>query len=320
MSFASPLALLCLLVLPVLVGWYLWQQSARRRAAEAFASERVRPSAVPHGPGWRRHAPMLAILVALGSLGVAAARPRIVRSVPVGRLSIMLATDVSGSMLATDVAPNRVTAAQRAADTFVTHVPSQVSVGVMEFNQTPTVLALPTRDRLAAINALGRLQTGGGTAIGNAIQQALTLLGGIHAPAGRGPSGAIILLSDGKSTSGSDPVVAAREARRRNIPVFTVALGTATGTITVPRARGTGGVVHKVPPDPQSLAQIAQAAGGRTFTAADAGRLSDVYKQLGSQLGHTRERREVTGYFAGAALLLLVLGSALTLHWFGRII
>jgi Ca-activated chloride channel family protein len=240
--------------------------------------------------------------------------------VAVGRLSIMLATDVSGSMRATDVAPNRVTAAQRAADAFVTGVPKSVSVGVMEFNANPVLLQPPTRDHLALYSALGHLQTGGGTSIGNAVQAALAVLGRQRVPAGRGPAAAIVLLSDGYSTTGADPVAAARQAGRLHIPVFTVSLGTAGGTIAVPTAHGTRTVVKHVPPDPGGLSQISRVSGGRAYTTGDAGRLSQIYRDLGSQLGHVTQRREVTAGFAGAGLALLALGSALSLAWFGRLI
>lgn len=320
MSFARPAILLALAVLPLLVAWYLLAQRARRRAVESFAAPRMAPSFAPHRPGWRRHAPLAVFLVALGVLVVAAARPRATRAVPVGRLSIMLATDVSGSMRATDVAPNRVTAAQRAADAFVNGIPGSVSVGVMEFNQNPVVLQQPTHDHLALFAALGHLQTGGGTAIGTALQTALGVLSRTRAPAGRGPSSAIVLLSDGYSTSGPDPQAAARQAGRLHVPIFTVALGTPGGTITVTEPRTGRTVTHRVPPDPQALGQLAKLSGGQAYTAADASRLSRVYRRLGSQLGHTRQRREITADVAGGGLALLLLGSVLSLAWFGRLI
>lgn len=320
MSFADPAILLALFAVPGLVFWYLGHQRRRARAADAFASPRLAASVAPRRPGWRRHVPMLAFLVAISALIVAAARPRTTQAVPVGRLSIMLATDVSGSMRATDISPNRVTAAQRAADTFVSGVPSSVNVGVMEFNENPLVLQLPTHDHLALFAALGRLRTGGGTSIGDAVQQALKVLSRVRAPAGRGPSAAIVLLSDGYSTSGVDPIAAARQAAQLHIPIFTVSLGTATGTITVPRSHGTGSVTRRVPPDPAALGRIARVSGGRAYTVAAADRLSQVYRQLGSQLGHVRQRREVTASVAGAGLALALLGSALSLAWFGRLI
>jgi len=320
MSFATPLALLGLLAIPALIAWYALQQRGRRRAAEAFAAPLMAASVTPNRPGWRRHVPMLVFLLSVAALLVATAHPRVTLSVAVKRLTTMLAIDVSGSMQATDVLPNRATAAQRAADVFVTEVPSQVSIGVMEFNQSPTVLALPTRERQAVFDALGRLQISGGTAIGSAIQESLAILHGSGDPPAGGSGAAIVLLSDGKATSGSSPVAAARQAARLHIPIFTVALGTATGTIPIPRRDGSGDANVPVPPDPRALAEIARASGGRAYTAADAGHLSEIYKQLGARLGHRRETRDLTPYLIGAGLALLLLGSAVSLGWFGRLI
>jgi Ca-activated chloride channel family protein len=320
MSFGSPPVLLALLVVPALVAWYVGQQRGRLQAAEAFVAAPLAPSLMPNRPRWRRHLPLLIFLVALTVLVLAAARPRASVSVPVGRLSIMLATDVSGSMTATDIAPNRVTAAQRAADTFVSQIPSLVNVGVMEFNENPLLLQSPTRDHLALYAALGRLQTGGGTSIGNAVSEGVTVLSRDRPPASQRPTRAIVLLSDGYSTTGADPVAAARQAGRLHIPIFTVSLGTPGGTIAVPRAHGGGSVTKRVPPDPQKLGEIAQLSGGQAYAVRDANRLSQVYRQLGSRLAHVHEKREITVWFAGAAIAMLLLGGALSLRWFGKFI
>ncbi len=327
MTFASPYVLLALLALPVLVAGYLVAQRGRGRAAQAFSAPAMAASVTPHRPGPRRHVPVSLFLAAVATLVVAAARPRANVSVDVARLSIMLATDVSGSMRATDISPDRVTAAQAAADAFVTSTPGAVKVGVMQFNQHPLVLAQPTQDHLALYTALGRLRTGGGTAIGSALQEALSALAPTAAPTASSsganssaPTRAIVLLSDGYSTSGPDPLAAARESGRLHVPIFTVSLGTPGGTITVSGAHGRGKVTRHVPPDPQALGRIALLSGGHPYAVADAARLKDVYRQLGSQLAHASRRREVTAYFVGAGLLLLVVGSALSLHWFGRLI
>jgi Ca-activated chloride channel family protein len=321
MSFAAPLVLLALLAVPALIAGYVAQQRGRQRAVGAFTAPHLAPSVTPHRPGWRRHAPMLVFVLAVAALIVAAARPRTTVAVPDERASILLVTDVSGSMQANDVAPTRLVAARRAAQRFVDGVPRAVNIGVMAFNQTPQVLQSPTRDRDAVVAGLARLRSSGGTATGVAIRQAVQVLGRARGVRGRHPPAAIVLLSDGASTRGVSPVQAAREAGRARIPVYTVALGTPQGTIVVPRPGGRPGTeVHPVPPDPQSLAQVAGASGGRAYAAADASRLSLVYQRLGSQLGRRDERREITAGVAGGGLALLLLGTALSLRWFGRLI
>lgn len=319
MSFAEPLVLLGLLALPLLALWYLQQQRARRAAAAAFATPALQPSVAPRRPRWRRHLPMLAFALALALLVLAAARPQRTVAVPVERAAIMLATDVSGSMLATDVAPNRLVAAKRAARAFVEEVPRGVGIGVLAFNDEATVLQSPTRDRLDVRAAIDRLAVSGGTATGDAILSALTALRNLPREGERRPPAAIVLISDGTSTHGSDPLAAAREARRLRVPIHTVALGTEQGTIEVPGRRGEPRVVQ-VPPDPESLAAIARITGGETFSAETTSGLSAVYEQLGSQLGTRAEQRQATTAFAAGGLLLLLAGSALTLRWFGRLI
>jgi Ca-activated chloride channel family protein len=321
-SFASPYVLLLLLALPVLVGLYAGEQQRRRRAAEAFAVQRMQPSVAPRRPRWRRHLPMLAFLFAMVVLIAAAARPERTVATPIERASIMLATDVSGSMTATDVQPNRLVAAKQAARAFLEKVPARVNVGVMAFNQTPTVLASPTTDRNAARDAIAQMKPSGGTASGEAIATAVTALrASPKTQAGakqQAAPAAIVLLSDGKSTSGRSAVQAAQAAGTAGIRVYTVALGTDSGTITVPR-KGGGTQTQPVPPDPQALAQIAQASGGTTFTASTTEGLSQVYEKLGSQLAHKNTKKEITAEFAGGGLALLLLGGVMSLGWFGRL-
>jgi Ca-activated chloride channel family protein len=321
MSFASPLVLLALLVLPLLVVWYVRAQGDRRRAASAFATPALLASVAPRRPGWRRHAPMIAFALAIAILVVAAAKPQRTVAVPVERAAIMLVTDVSGSMQATDVKPSRLVAARRAARQFVDDVPAGVNVGVLAFNGRPRVLQSPTPERQDVHAALARLTPSGGTATGDAITAALRSL---RTPAGRGrrpPPSAIVLLSDGASTKGRDPVQAAQEARRSKIPVYTVALGTPAGTIRIPRPGGAAGTeVRRVPPDPASLAEVARASGGQTFTAVDSKELRQIYDRLGSQLSTEKRKRQMTAGFAGGALVLLLVGAGMSLAWFGRLV
>jgi Ca-activated chloride channel family protein len=321
-SFAAPLVLLALIVVPLLALVYVRVERDRRAAAGTFASHKLLPSVAPRRPGWRRHAPLAVIALAIAALIVAAAKPERTVAVPIERASILLATDVSGSMTATDVAPNRLTAAKRAAAQFAASVPSKVNVGVMAFNQVPRVLQSPTRNRAAVTAALGRMASSGGTATGEAINTATNVLQRVPGEMNKRPPAAIVLLSDGASTSGRDPIAAAQAARKLKIPIYTVALGTPHGTIQVPRPRAQGGgtQTQRVPPDPRSLAEIARASGGQSFTADTAGGLKAVYERLGSQLGHKKEKRQVTSAVAGGALVLLLGGAAMSLGFFGRIV
>ena len=323
MTFGAPLILLALIVVPALAAAYVGLQRDRGRAAAAFASPALAASVAPRRPRWRRHVPLIAFLAAVAILIVAAAKPQRTVAVPVEHAQIMLLTDVSGSMLATDVKPNRLVAARRAAKRFIDRVPKQVNVGVEAFNQTPQVLANPTTDRDVLELALGRLSSSGGTATGEAIQTATRVLRQAPSLSGKKPPSAIVLLSDGASTKGVDPVAAAQAAAKVKIPVYTVTLGTASGTITVPRSESdpsAGTVTKPVPPDEASLHAIAQASGGKSFTAETTDDLSAVYERLGSQLGTKKEPRQITAGFAGAGLALLALGAALSLRWFGRLI
>jgi len=317
-SFQAPLVLLGLIALPLLLAIYVGEQRRRRRVAEAFAVPKLQPSVAPVRPRWRRHLPVLFLTLALVVLVGAAARPQRTVAIPVENAAIVLATDVSGSMTATDVAPNRLIAAKRAARTFLDSVPPRVKVGVMAFNQTPTLLESPTTDREAARNAIASMTPSGGTASGEAIATALTTLRTNTTPAARKAPAAIVLLSDGASTSGRDAIEAARAAGNAKVPVYTVALGTAEGTITVPGRDG-GAETKRVPPDPAALGRIASVSDGKTFSIQTAAGLSAVYKRLGSQLGHRFEKHQITQAFAGGGLLLLVLGGALSLGWFGRL-
>jgi Ca-activated chloride channel family protein len=221
-------------------------------------------------------------------------------------------------MASVDVAPSRLGAAERAAGQFLASLPAAIRVGVIEFNQKPVLLQSPTTDHSLARSALGQLRASGHTAIGDAINRALEVLTSLRTPGGKRPPGAIVLLSDGTSTTGADPFTAARQAAARHIPIYTVALGTRHGTIT--NWHGKKRVSVPVPLNPTELQQLAHLSGGREFTAANAGGLKTVYAHLAAQLGQKHVKREVSASFAGGALVLLLLGSALSLRWFGRLV
>jgi Ca-activated chloride channel homolog len=299
-SFASPAFLAGLALVPILVALY----ARAERRPQAFAPAKLMPSVVPRRAGWRRHTAVAGYGVALAALLVALAKPQATVAVPTEQARVMIVTDRSGSMLAQDVAPNRLAAAKKAAATFLGAVPDEVRVGAVAFNQRAEVLQSPTRDHDAVREALHSVKAAGTTATGDAITAAL------NAVKGKAPA-AIVLLSDGKSVRGSDPLDAAQAAKERKIPIYTVALGTARGTIN-------GG--QRVPPDPKTLADIAKLTGGRAFTAADVKALDQVYERLGSQVATEKRKLEVTNLFAGGALALMALSALSSIRWFGRVL
>jgi Ca-activated chloride channel family protein len=220
-------------------------------------------------------------------------------------------------MLATDVAPTRLDAARAAAQSFLDAVPDGLRVGAVAFNHTIQILHGPTRDHATVREALGGIEAAGSTATGDALEAALQLIADARRPGADPPPAAIVLLSDGESVRGSDPIAAARRARDAGIPVYTVALGTPEGTIQRRRANGEIRTVP-VPPDRETLQRVAELSGGEAFATADAADLERVYERLGSQIAQEKRPREVTNLFAGGALLLMAGAAAASLHWFGR--
>lgn len=334
MSFLSPILLLGLLLVPLAAYWYVTSDRRRRASAEAFASGPVAPSVVPRRTGWRRHIGPAAYLVALAALLIAAARPQAKVSVKVEKASVMLVTDRSGSMSATDVAGGRMAAVKRAANLFLDRVPSDVRTGLVAFNQDVQVLSSPTTDKDALRAQLSTLEPGGSTAAGDALSRALAVLTqgapdqasadgtstdgtGAGATKTKRPPAAIILLSDGKSVRGLDPVAVAQQAKKAGVKIYTVSLGTDQGTLTTKKRDGTTRV-QQVPPDRQTMAQIAQTSGGEAFSAPTAKALDQVYEQLGRQVATRKEPREVTVAFAGGALILLLAGAGASLALVGR--
>jgi Ca-activated chloride channel homolog len=313
-SFQAPLFLLALALLPALAWLYLRRERHDRDAREAFAPAALLPSVVPARPGWRRHVPVVACLVALAALMVALARPEATVAVDVEQATIVLATDRSGSMRADDVPPTRLDAAKEAQSDFLDAVSEDTLVGAIAFNQRPEVIHSPTRDHDAVREAIEQIEIRGSTAVGEALDAALSM---IEAARGNSPEtapAAIVLLSDGKSVRGRDPLPLADDALEAGVPVHTVSLGTDWGTIT------RDGQELRRPPDPESMQEIAERSGGRHFEIEDAERLSEVYEELGSQVAGEERRQEITGAFAGGALALLVIAVLASLRWFGRVI
>jgi Ca-activated chloride channel family protein len=305
-SFASPLVLLSLLALPLLAGTYTWLRRRPGRYSARFPGVPVLAGALAVTPLWRRHVPAAVTALALVALALALARPHATVAVPVERASVVLVTDASRSMLATDVEPSRMEAARSAAEAFLDGVPDELRVGAVAFSTTPRSVVAPSHDREAVRAHLASLDADGGTAAGDGLAEALRLL---ETKNERRPPAAVLLLSDGKTTTGRDPVDVARQARVADVPIYTVALGTAGGTIT-----DSSGSILPVPPDPETMAEIAAASGGESFDVEDAEQLDAVYERLGSQIATRPEQREITAGFAAGGMALLLAAAALSLR------
>ena len=322
MSFAWPTALLGLVLVPAL-GVLVWAADRRRRRdAARFGTPALVAASVPRRPGRRRFVPIAIALCALAVLLVGLARPHADLSVPRREATVMLALDTSRSMAATDVSPSRFDAALRAADAFLEAVPSGYSVGIVSFSTSAQVVLRPTTDREQARAALRELRLGSGTAIGEAIARAVATVrpaaAGGAAPSASAVPATVLLLSDGAQTAeGITPASAATQARRQGISVNTVALGTRDAVVEVPLP---GGLKQRVtvPPDARTLRAVAERTGGRFSEAADAGKLEEVYAELGSRLGRRESRTEITAAFAGGAAALLLLASGLSMLWSRR--
>jgi Ca-activated chloride channel family protein len=312
-SFQAPLALLCLFAVPLAILVHVSAQRRRRRYPVRFPALATLAAVVPSGPQWTRHVPSALFSVALAALALSLARPQHTVNVPVERASVVLVTDVSRSMSATDVSPTRLEAARRAAQNFLDNVPDELRVGLVSFSDIAQTLQTPTTDRDAVRNALETLQPLAGTATGAGLRTALDDLKIRADTSARRPPAALVLLSDGSATDGQAADQVAAEARRLRVPIYTVALGTPDGTITLQ------GQVLRVPPDPEALKRIASASGGEAFRAEDSDQLDAVYNRLGSQIGTKPEKREITAAFAGLALLMLGGAVASSLRLGGRL-
>ena len=325
MTFQSPWALLLLVLVPLAAAAYVVVQRRRPAAIARFANPALFPNLLDRRPRWRRHVPAAILLVALASLLVGVARPQATISVRRQDATIVLAIDVSRSMVATDVAPSRLAAARAAADAFLAQVPPAYRIGVVAFATRADVVAPATRSHELVQSAIAALRPGEGTAIGDAIVRSIQVAQapppgaapsktpGEHAPA------AILLLSDGAQTQGNvTPAQAALRAQQEKIPVYTVALGTPEGIVE----RTLPGGLHeriRVPPDPNTLRQVATATGGEFYSAPDQARLERVYQQLGSRLGREHQRQEITFAFAAGGGVLTLLAGLLSELWFRRI-
>ncbi len=301
MSFASPWFLLLLIPLAAGVAWWIWRTlRGPRDAAIPFADLDLIAAAMPPRRRWTRWLPGALVALALAGFTVALARPTAVTDVPREQGTIMLAIDVSGSMAADDVSPYRLRAAQDAAIRFADRVPRQFQVGLVAFNGQANVLLPPSTDRDAFKRAVNSLVADGATASGEAILSSLEAIRSQQPTAGQDgklQDARILLLSDGANTVGTFPEDAAAQAKAAGVPVYTVALGTPDGVLPDGRS---------VPPDPQSLAAVAEITGGQAFESQDAEGLSQVYDDLGTFLGTRQVMGEVTSWPVGLAALLLI--------------
>jgi Ca-activated chloride channel family protein len=318
-SFTWPLVLVGLAVLPLLVVAYAWTERRRVRAQAAFGNPDLLPNVVERAPGRLRYLPLVLLLVALGAMIVGVARPHATVKVPREEATVILAMDVSRSMKADDIEPTRLEAARAAAKAFLAQVPEKFRVGVVAFATRAAVGVPPTEDRALVEQALDTLTPGEGTAIGDAVALSIELGQKEKTEDGTTPPRTILLISDGARDGGRvEPAEAAAEAKRLGIPVHTVLVGTPDGVVeeTLP-----GGFrrLTRVPPNPQTLEQLAAVTEGEFFTALDDEGLRTVYEELGSRLGEREELREITDVFAAGAAALLLVGGALSAFLFRRV-
>jgi Ca-activated chloride channel family protein len=326
-SFVSPQLLWGLLLVPALLAGYVVLQRRRMRYALRFTNVDLLANVVAESPRWRRHVPPALFLLALAALLVAMARPQLVTEVPREEASVVLAMDVSGSMQATDVSPTRLRAAQGAANRFLDRVPEELRVGLVAFSSEAQLRVPPTDQHDLVRESLDRLQAEGGTAIGDAVAVATDLATtageGELASDGQesedGPPLVVLLLSDGAPSPDTlDPIEAAQRAKAAGIPVYTIALGTDEGTVEVVDELGFTETID-VPPDRETLAQIARVTGAASFSAPTEQALDAVYDRLGSSIGYEEELREITYAFAAGGLVLLVVAGSLSALWFNRL-
>ncbi|HEX5829018.1 MAG TPA: VWA domain-containing protein [Candidatus Limnocylindrales bacterium] len=361
MTFAAPVLLAGLLLVPLALAVYLAVQRRRSRYVVRFTNVDLLANIAPRRPGVRRHVPAALYLAAMTFLVVALARPSMTLEVPREEATVMLTMDVSRSMEATDVDPTRLTAAKEAAATFVDSLPEQFRVGLIAFSTDARLVVAPTTDRAEVQDAIADLRTQGGTALGDAIALSVDATADARAASSDGdaggsaatpaspdptttpdpvatpaPSGATgpddpaaagedavpvtatVLLSDGANSTGArEPLDAAEDAAAAGMPVYTIALGTPDGVVEVQDPFGQPQQLQ-VPPDTETLQQVAEMTGGRSFDAPTAEDLAQVYEALGSRVGFTTEQQEVTQWFAAAALLLMVGGAGLAALWFNR--
>ena len=349
MTFLWPQFLWLLLALPLLVVLYVWLLRRKKKNALQYASLSIVREAMGKGQSVRRHIPPVLFLLSLAAMLVASSRPFAVVTLPSDKQTIMLAMDVSGSMRATDVKPNRLVASQEAAKAFLAELPRNIKVGIVAFAGTASVVQPPTLSREDLVAAIDKFQLQRGTAIGNGIVVSLAELfpdAGIDlasmqtgrerlrgvdieqkakegkakepfvpvAP-GSYTSAAIILLTDGQRTTGVDSMDAAKAAADRGVRIYTVGIGTVDGETI-----GFEGWSMRVKLDEETLKGIARNTQAEYFYAGTATDLKKVYESLSSRLTVVKKETEVSGILALVAAALALLSAGLSLAWFNRIL
>ncbi len=330
MSFAEPSALLGLVLVPLLLAFYVWGQRRRRRYTLRYSSLMLVREAATRASPWRRHAPAALYLLAISTLFVASARPQATVPDPESSGTVVLAIDVSGSMRATDVAPSRIDAAKAAVRTFVSKQPKGVRIGVVAFSAGAVLVTPPTEDRKQVLAAVSILPLTRGTNIGDGLRVAfealsssaaddpLSSVGGPPAAppvnishTGK-PLGTIVLLSDGSSTTGPNPLEIARQISLTGIKAHTVGLGTVQGG-----SFGFGGPSMRL--DETTLKGIADLTGGEYFSAKNSKDLHQIYRDLAKEGFVFEKEIDVTFLFGGAALLILLAGLAMGSIWSSKL-
>ncbi len=305
LQFMRPERLWWLLIIPVLLLLYfglLWRRRSRARHRAIGRLERV----LPQQQAWKRHLAVGAAVLSLAALNVAYAQPKGQVEVPRDRATVVLAIDVSRSMLAEDVLPSRLDAAKEAAQGFLTMLPDGFNVALVSFAATPVIVVPPTTDRGMVAAAIQNLEVAPSTAIGEGIYSSLDAIAQAppdpEHPDDPAP-GAIVLLSDGYSNLPRPSDQAAREAKELGIPIYTIAYGTPNGCVQ------SGGQCEPVPVDHYELEQIARISGGKKFSAGSSAELKQVYESIANTVGYVKEDREVTEQYAGYALAFAILAS-----------
>jgi Ca-activated chloride channel homolog len=344
MTFLWPNMLWFLLAVPALVYAYILLLRRKRKAAVRYASLSIVRDAMGAGPGIQRHIPPALLLAGIAVLLFALARPAAVVTLPSQRDTVILVMDVSGSMRAEDVDPDRITASQEAAIAFVNDQPRSTRIGVVAFAGGAQLVQAPTFDRNEIISSIRRFQLQRGTNIGGGILVALQTLfpeaefdvgprfysltprgaplGSPQAQEdsftpvepGSYPHAVIVLLTDGRPTTGPDPAEVARMAADRGVRIFTVGFGSVEGETV-----GFGGMSMRVQLDEEILRQVAEITRGRYFHAGSSADLNEVYSALTSQFVLETDHLEITSIFAGGAALLVLLSAGLSMLWFNRI-